>query len=402
MNGMASTKSGGPWRKKGSLPIAVCGCQMIQPLTVWAARLGRLSVGLMLVHFHSNPGAAELTNLSPIAVWDGSARGTVGVGYRDNVLRTSVAPESSGFFLTAGDVSLMRLSETGSQILLLLWGEDIRYFDSRSVPKEQVLVFTAQGSVSVGASHELGGMLQYLYQNQIVDASETEANLQRLLVEGHGLTFRPHWKYPMRPGWVWQVEGAVDRQMYTADLDDFWEGGGRLSLTHERSRRSEWSMSFQSRHRFYDTREQYDLSGTVITNSSLVYWRPELGAQWRYHWDEPRHWRTTTKVGLLLNRDNGSGYFDYDRVQFSEQLRWRRGAWEVTGQARFGWYFYREQRIGHEYRDRSYVLLELRAERRLGKHWLLHAAAEREWNFSNDPLDEYRDWMINGGIGVEF
>ncbi|MCW5555451.1 MAG: hypothetical protein KIS67_25225 [Verrucomicrobiae bacterium] len=375
---------------------------MIKPLKVWAARLGRLSIGLVMVQLHSASVATELTNPPPVAVWDGSARGTVGVGYRDNVLRTSVAPESSAFFLTAGDVSLMRLSETGSQILLLLWGEDTRYFDSPSVSKEQVLAFTAQGSVPVRAGHELGAMLQYLYQNQIVDASETEANLRRLLVEGHGFTFRPHWKHAMRPGWGWQVEGAMERQIYTADLDDFWEGGCRLSLTHEQGRRSEWSVSFQSRHRFYDTREQFDLNGVAITNSSLVYWRPELTAQWRFHWDESRHWRTTTKVGWLLNRDDGSGYFDYDRVQFAEQLRWSRGDWEVTGQARFGWYLYRRQRVGSEHRDRSYVLLELRAERRLGKHWLLHAAAEREWNFSNDPLDEYRDWMINGGIGVEF
>ena len=44
----------------------------------------------------------------------------------------------------------------------------------------------------------------------------------------------------------------------------------------------------------------------------------------------------------------------------------------------------------------------LRVERRLGKHWLLYALAEREWNMSNDPVEEYNDWMAGGGVGVEF
>jgi hypothetical protein len=388
--------------KDGVVALAAWAGESFKPVAGRVTAVWAFGTKAVLVLLTLNLGAAEFTNHAPIAVWDGTARGTVGAGYRDNVLRTSVAPESSGFFITTADASLMRLSETGSQFLLLAMGEDVQYFDAPSVSKEQVFSGTAQGSALVGANDELGAMLQYLYQNQIVDASETEANLQRLLVEGHGITFRPHWKHTLRAGWVLQVEGAMDRQHYTEDLDDFWEGAGRLSLTHHYDRRSEWSVSFQSRHRLYDTREEFDSSGVTITNSSLVYWRPELGAQWRHYWDEQRQWRTTTRAGWLLNRDNGSGYFDYDRVQFSEQVRWSRGGWEITGQARFGWYFYREQRIDGEHRDRSYILLELRAERRFGKHWLVHAAAEREWNYSNYPLDEYRDWMINGGIGIEF
>lgn len=41
-------------------------------------------------------------------------------------------------------------------------------------------------------------------------------------------------------------------------------------------------------------------------------------------------------------------------------------------------------------------------ERWLGKHWFLYAAAEKEWNFSNDPLDDYRDWTAGAGIGAEY
>jgi hypothetical protein len=358
---------------------------------------------LSALTFATRLTAAEVaTNQSPIAVWDATARVTVGAGYRDNVLRTSVAPESSGFFITTADASVMRLSETGSQWLFVAAGEDVRYFDSASVPKEQVFAGSIQGSRPVGAKDELSATLQYLYLDQVLDVSETEADLRRVLVQGHGITFRPQWKHTLRPGWALQLEGAMDRQIYVEELDDYWEGSGRLSLTHQYGRRSEWSVGFQSKHRFYDTREQYDSAGFAVTNTSLLYWRPEVGGQWRHYWDEGRHWRTTTKAGLLFNRDNGSGYFDYDRVQLGQQVRWADRGWEVTAQARFGWYPYRVQEIAGERRDRSYVLLELRVERRLGKHWLLHAAAEREWSLSNDPLDEYDDWMLRGGVGLEF
>ena len=124
--------------------------------------------------------------------------------------------------------------------------------------------------------------------------------------------------------------------------------------------------------------------------------------QWRHRWDEQRHWTTTTKVGWLYNQDNGSGYFDYDRLQLTQKLRWRQGAWEIAGGARLGWYYHRVQKEGSEHRERSYVTLDLRVERRLGKHCFVYAMGERDWNWSNDPLDEYNDWMASAGVGVEF
>jgi len=345
---------------------------------------------------------ATPTNRAPLAVWDTTARVTVGGGYRDNVLRTSVAPESSAFVASAADVSLIRLSERGSQWTFFLLGEDTRYFDSPSVPKEQVFSATAQFESPVRPGEWAGGFLQYLYQNQILDVSETEAELRRVLVEAHNVMFRPHWQSELGPGWTVKLEGTMNRQIYVTDLDDFWEGAGRLSLAHRYGRKSELSLGCQLRLRFYDTREQYDRQGTPLPGTSLVYWQHELGGQWRHYWDADRHWRTVTKASLLLNRDNGFGYFDYDRVQFSQQVRWSDRGWEATAQARMGWYRYAVQHIGSELRERSYYALDLRLERRLGKYWLLYAAAEREWNISNDPLDEYEDWMATAGVGVEF
>jgi len=363
--------------------------------TLAALSLGFMASALALC-------AADATNRAPLAVWDVTVRASVGGGYRDNVLRTSVAPKGSALFTAAADASFIRLSESGSQLTFFLMGEDTRYLDSVGVEKEQFFMGRAQLGVPVGARGELGSDAQYLYQHQIIDVSETEANLRSILVEGHGVTFLPYWKHKLGDGWTVQLEGGMDRQFYMRELDDFWEGQGKLSLLRSYGRRSELSVSYQSKHRWYDSREQFDPGGVALTNTSLVYWQQEVATQWRHYWDAGRHWRTTTKASFMLNRDNGSGYFDYDRVLFSEQLRWRNHGWEARANARFGWYFYDTQRIEGEGRERSYCLLDLRVERQLGKHWFVYATAEHDWNWSNDPLDTYRVWMAGGGLGAEF
>jgi len=346
--------------------------------------------------------SAESTNRATIAVWDASARVTGGFGYRDNVLRSSFTSESSGFFVSSGDASFIRLSETGALFTLFLLGEDTQYFDAPSVNYERLFSAITQFALPVGRRDEIGLEAAYLYQHQILDVSETEVALRRVLVNGHGITLRPHWKHTLGRGWAMQVEGTGLRQIYEGRLDDFWDGSGRISLLRSYGNKSEVSLGYQSLLRFFDGREQFDESGMPVPGSSLVYWQHEVGARWRHNWDKARHWRTTSKLSYMFNRDNGSGYFDYDRLLFSQQVRWAARGWEVKATARFGWYFYKLQQIDNEHRERSYLTLDLRAERKLGKHWLVYAVGEREWDASNDPLDQYNDWMAGGGLGVEF
>jgi hypothetical protein len=271
------------------------------------------------------------------------------------------------------------------------------------VKYEQVFSASAQAAIPASPRQELGCDLQYLYQRQVLDVSETEAELRRVLVDGHSLWLRPRWKHTLRPAWFLQLEGACLRQFYAGeDLDDYWEGAARLSLIHRYGWKSEASLGYLAGPRYYDTRDQFDAGGAVLTNRSLVYWRQEVAGQWRHHWDAGRHWRTTTKAGYLFSRDNGSGYFDYDRMQLSQQVRWANHGWDAKINARFGWYLYEIQQVASERRERSYYSLDFRVERRLGKHWFLYATAEAERNSSNDPLDEYETWAASGGIGAEF
>jgi hypothetical protein len=346
--------------------------------------------------------AAPATNLSPVAVWDVSARAEVGGGYKHNVLLTSVAPESSSFVSVAADVSFIRLSETGTEFTMFFLGEDRRYLDAPSVNGESFVSGTMQLARPVGPHDKLGLELSALYQNQVMDVSETETNLSRLLVEGIGISLKPKWNHTFSPGWELRLEAVGGPQLYAGAVDSYWEAGGKLSLLRTYGHKSELAINFQTLHWLYDGREQTDLQGQPVPGTTLAFWRPEVFAQWRHNWDEQRRWTTTTKVGWLQNVDNGSGYWDYDRLALSQKVRWRQGDWETAAGARFGCYLYRVQTVGAERRERVSATVDLRVERRLGKHWFAYVSGESDWNWSNQSLDQYSDWTAGAGIGREF
>jgi hypothetical protein len=213
---------------------------------------------------------------------------------------------------------------------------------------------------------------------------------------------RPYWKLLLGPDWEVQLEGAVLRQIFEYELDDYWQGAGRVSLTRNYGYKSELSIGYQPMLRFYDTRNQYTSSGESISGTELTYWQNEADCEWRHNLNADRNWRSTSRLGYMASRDNGSGYFDYDRLLFRQQIRWVNDNWNIKATGRFGWYFYQEQKVDDEHRKRSYATLSFLTERRLGEDWMLYVGGEHEWSESNDPLDEYRSWMASCGVGYEF
>jgi hypothetical protein len=344
---------------------------------------------------------AQETNRPLVVVWESEVLVSEAMGYRNNVLRSSFASENSAFLMTSFDASLMRLSESGSLVMFYLFGEDTRYLDAPSVNYEQFLSGTLQLIQPVGDRNETGLEANYLYQHQIFDASADEVNRERVLVLGHSAYLRPHWKLAM-DHWEVQAEGALARQEFEQTLDDYWETEAEVRLTRNYGHRSEVSVGYLPLYRRYDTRLQFGADGFVLPGTELNYWQHEIDGEWRHYWDEARTWRSVTKMSFMANRDNGSGYFDYDRVYLREQLRWKNAHWEVKGSARMGWYYYRKQRVDEDHRYRSYATVDFRVERRFGEDWVLFGAGEHEWNVSNNPLDEYRSWMVDLGLGYEF
>ena len=336
-----------------------------------------------------------------VVIWDKTARVDLGIGYHDNVLRSSIAPKGSGYVRATADASLIRLSSSERVLVVFLLAEDTRYFEV-PVNYEQFFSVTAQFSSPAGEEKTVGSELNYLYQHQIFDASESEADLYRVLVMGHGIKAKVYWEMALNERWAVRAEGTGLRQIYEDELDDYREGSARFSLIRKYGHRSEASLNYEVLRRDYDTRNRFDATGVMLAGTDLFYAQQEIEGEWKHYFDADRKWRLTSRVSCMQNEDNGSGYFDYTRVLLREQLRWRAGAWSLKATCRAGWYRYALQRVDGERRERSYFVASLRSERKLSDHWRVYIAGEHEWDESNDALDEYRDWYVESGLACEF
>jgi hypothetical protein len=66
---------------------------------------------------------------------------------------------------------------------------------------------------------------------------------------------------------------------------------------------------------------------------------------WHHVWDAKGYWQTTTKVGVESSKDNGSGYYDYNRYYLGQRLRYRAKTWEVSAMIRAAYYHFPVQMV---------------------------------------------------------
>jgi len=299
---------------------------------------------------------------------------------------------------------VVRLPTDGAQVVFFLNGEDIRYLAGGPVDKEQSLIAVLQVKKNLAENWSVGLESQYIYQDQVVDASTTETN-QTVLAQGNSFTARPTIRRDFSKNTWLELGLGINRQYFKAPLDDYWEGGPKLTLGHEYGNRSEWALSYDLSRRAYDNREQLTKDGIPIAQSSLEFDRHEFDLAVRNNWDRKRQWRTTTKLGVELNEDNGSGYFDYKRYYVAQQLRFQTSKWELQGRIKFSYYDYTIQTVSNTntaLRNRTDVILNLRGDRQLTKAIKLYGAFEHERVISNRSIDQYRVNVVSGGVDWEF
>jgi len=145
-----------------------------------ARRFSGLAGALLLSVCLGGSGAQPSTNDAPLSLWDVSSRVQIGGGHRGNVFLAHVAPEDAPFLSIGGDTSVIRISDTGSELTLFLVAEDIQYLDAVSVEGERFLSASAQFLQPLSSRDKVGAEVGYLYQHQVLDVSETEESLRRV------------------------------------------------------------------------------------------------------------------------------------------------------------------------------------------------------------------------------
>lgn len=348
---------------------------------------------------------AETNEATPeLPLWDRSFNLRTSGGYNDNLLLSPDAREKSAFFSVGLDFTLFRLPLDGKEFTLFLTDEYTRYPDGHELDHELFGLALARFKIDAGAWHP-GVDLQYFYQDQVIDASITETNSGPTPVEGHNLNLRPSVRRDLPNGFWLESGAAVSRQFYRKPLDDYWEGGPRLTAGRDYGFKSSIALSYRWMLRGYDSREQVTRTGLGLPGTSLQFQQNEIETTWDHNFDALRRWRSATKLGVLWNNDNGSGYFNFVRYQVSEQLRFVAKTWEAKAQAKFANYDFTRQSArpaDPASREKQVFAVTLRAEKKVHSGLKVFTEYTFERATSNRPTDEYLANKVAAGVDWEF
>ncbi len=365
------------------------------------AKSGRLPVGLLLC---LTVGRVWAQDFESLPIWQQLTDLSLRAGYRDNVTLSSSSPEASPFVEAGLDAMVWRGLGERTRFEGMVLAEFRHYLSSDQVDGEQTVFGLAQVRHDWSEHWRGGEGFEYVYQDQVLDVSATEAELQPSRIRGHTFTGRSQLKRGLGGGWM-VVELAGTRQLYEELIDDYWEITPGIAWEWPVFEGLEMSLGYQYSHDWYDEDLALTVQGEPIPGVGREAGRHELGLTGRHYWGAERAWRLTWKLSGRVNRDGESGYYDYVRPQLSLRLRYRWGGWELEGGVRANHYDYREQWANEaegEHRWRSELYCDLVVERRLTRRLRLFAQYDYERTFANRDVEEYAVSTVSGGLRIEF
>ena len=338
--------------------------------------------------------------------WIKSVETRFWTGYKDNILLSNWNLVESPLVAGGLDLAFFRLPIDGWEYVFLGTADYTRYVSAPpKVDQEATALAQAQLKRSFGDGWKAGLSGEYIYFNQVFDSSTLADQLQALPVVGQAFTVRPLLTKDLGNGYRLELETPATRQIFDRFIDDYWDAGPKLTLARQFDKKNELSLYYQFTERWNDTREARDQQGNLEPGVLLRFAQQEAGTAWRQFWGADRSWRTVTKLSLQRNEDNASGYYDYWRPQFSEAVRYQRPGWEVRGEAKVAYYNYDYERVGDltsARRERTYLRLNLRAEKSLARSLRVFAQYEYERSFANLDIDSYRVNTVWAGVDWEF
>ncbi|MBL9135809.1 MAG: hypothetical protein JNK85_08075 [Verrucomicrobiales bacterium] len=381
---------------------------------VRAAAIGGL--GLSILHggcpsaiADAEPTPAEVpapagTSADPVAEspWTGGLSLRTWSGYSDNPGLSSVNPQGSAFIAGGGDFTLLRLSEEGDLLTFLVTVERIAYL-TRGVNPETIALAEVEFDEGLGGDWTVGGTLDYLYLNQVFDASELVGVPVIIPAEGHQVSVRPKLEWDLTQHWKARAEFEWARQWFAKPLDGFEDRAPKASMLWSDATGTEAGISYTHRWRGFDERTARAADGTSLSET-LEYGQHEVEGFAERKWGPSGRWRAQLRGGYRFNGDNGGGFYDYERYHANAGLRYRLGRWEVRADARWRWYQYPVQlagTAGSPNRRRMEVSTSARLEWKIRDGFRIFAQYAYEMSDENVVAADYRVNSMSGGIEIE-
>ena len=348
--------------------------------------------------------AEEVEGLK-LSFWEKSVNLRGAFGYKDNLLLSNIKQEGSGFWLSGLDFSLLRASlDGGPQVTVFASAEDRRYFGSDDLDKEQLVLGQAKITQQLAGVWSIAGLAQYLYADQVFDASATEQLFETLPVKSHNIQLAPILTRNLPWNSELELKLTAERQLFNKPLDDYWEFGPELTYTKKYGNRSTASLSYTYDHRLYDTRNALRLDRVPLLDIPLRFDQHEFEFMVNHSWDQDRHWRIRFRALFERNEDSGAGFYDYNRYRLMQRFGYWGKDWQASVEGKVLHYDYDDQPVlgsSNVRRIWEYVFT-FHLEKTVWKNLKVFADNEYEVVNSNYRLEEYTVNTVSAGVDWEF
>jgi hypothetical protein len=390
------------------LALAGAGISAMATVGVAVAAVGDPEWAVEAVEPHE---IEDLGALPGLPQWDFGFGLRVAAGYKDNVLLTdrTAAAESSVLLRAELEVFGWRLPQGDSLVdwTLLLTGIETTYpgvdGDGR---EERVWLAQAEVRYGFGDAFHLRSAVQGYWQDQVLDLSSLEAEGLRQRLQVGGVAAQAGGRWEFRPPWWTEAEVRAKRDTFRAVREDHdeWGGGARLGR-HFADRRQALSLGATARRRDYAERNQVTVGGRPLPGTRLTFDQSEVEARLVSEWGRQRHWTSTLRSGLLRNRDNGTGFYDFDTTRHGAKLVWSSAPWRLEVDVQHRRYTYLVQLAGTGFdpppRRRQDTFGLLRLERRWNRSLGFFAEFGHDRSRSNDLAGDYDATTLFGGFSWE-
>lgn len=329
--------------------------------------------------------------LSGISPWSLTGSVSVAAGYRDNVLLSSTGEDGSPLLRGELEVMALRLPVGEWDGYVFFSAVEHRFLSAGETDHERTVLVAAQARWQPAAPWQVTFATRGYHHDQVFDVSVTEAELRTAPLKMEGFVAGPTVRWLAGPFWV-EAAGNYRRDSYHDGVDGYNEGEAAARLGCTWAKQSEFSLGGVRRWRDHDDRPQFTLGGRPISGSHLRFVQTEGNA--KASWT-PAGGRWSFGVVALWeeNRDNGTGYFDFDRGEANATATWRGERLEVRLSATAARYRFPRQLEGAgldpEVRRKDELRGTLEATWELNERWALFGVWEGERTRSNDPRSQF-------------
>ncbi|MCC7376298.1 MAG: hypothetical protein IT581_16690 [Verrucomicrobiales bacterium] len=274
---------------------------------------------------------------------------------------------------------------------------------TRGVQPETIALAEVEFDEGLGGDWTLGGTVDYLYLNQVFDASELEGFPIIIQAEGHQVATRPRLDQDLTQHWKARVEMEWARQWFAAPLDGYQDLAPKFSMLWSDANGSEAGLSYSYRWREFDHRLSRAADGTG-QDQVLEYRQHEVEAFGERKWGLSGRWRAQLRGGYRFSGDNGGGFYNYHRYHLNAGVRYRTKHWEFRGDVRGRWYEYPVQlsgATGSPLRRRLELSGTLRAEWKIRDGLRIFGQYSHEMSDENVVAADYRVNVVSGGLELE-